>query len=319
MEGEVRRAFAARPRLVEQAPGFLGLEVFTDEADAATFHLVTRWTDRASFEAWHGSEDHRLSHNFIPRGLKLDPAYTRVEVAQRLPAATPADAAAHEVADSARLLARHLETARALCLLVADGDGTIVGANDAACRRLGRTPDALRGTSLWSYMVASDAERLADSARTRQGGDEPALLNFVGPDGAPFTLRTRVDVRPSALVLLGEPLVEDEQRLSAELIALNNELAVLVREHARQSQLLARAHAELEVTHRQLKESHWHLRKLQEVLPICLRCHKVKTSEGQWDELAQFFREHSEFLSHGYCPECAEVTLREFGAGGTGT
>jgi len=75
---EVRAAFRSRPRLVDEAPGFLGLETFVDEQDDDTFYLLTRWTDFASFQRWHGSASHRESHRFIPKGLKLDPSFTRV-------------------------------------------------------------------------------------------------------------------------------------------------------------------------------------------------------------------------------------------------
>ena len=78
MEADVERAFIDRPRLVESAPGFLGLETLVDESDPAIFYLVTRWSDTESFERWHGGPAHRASHKFIPRGLRLDPAFTAV-------------------------------------------------------------------------------------------------------------------------------------------------------------------------------------------------------------------------------------------------
>jgi hypothetical protein len=50
-EEEVRKAFLNRPRLVEKAAGFCGLEVFTDAADPSVFRLLTCWTDEASSRA----------------------------------------------------------------------------------------------------------------------------------------------------------------------------------------------------------------------------------------------------------------------------
>ncbi len=78
MEGDVERAFAERPHLVDAAPGFLGLETLVDQNDPCVFYLMTRWSDIESFEHWHGGADHRASHKFIPRGLRLDPAFTTV-------------------------------------------------------------------------------------------------------------------------------------------------------------------------------------------------------------------------------------------------
>jgi hypothetical protein len=177
--------------------------------------------------------------------------------------------------------------------------------------RLGSTPEALCGRSLWERLVEPDARRLQDTLDSGARDIQPVLLNFVGIDGAPFTLRTSIDVQPDRLVLVGEPMVKQEEQLATQLLQLNNELVVLAREHARQGQVVARAHVELESVHKELTDSHWHLRKIQEVLPICMKCHKVKTGDGQWDELVQFFQEHSQFLSHGYCPECASNLIAE--------
>jgi heme-degrading monooxygenase HmoA len=84
LEGAVARAFVDRPRLVEQAEGFLGLEVFADAADASVFYLSTRWITEAAFRQWHASEAHHASHKGMPAGLKLDPAFTQLTVMERL-------------------------------------------------------------------------------------------------------------------------------------------------------------------------------------------------------------------------------------------
>ena len=78
MEGQVQAAFVERPRLVDEAPGFLGLETFVDDEDESVFYLLTRWSDFDSFHRWHGSAAHRDSHRFIPKGLRLDPTFTQV-------------------------------------------------------------------------------------------------------------------------------------------------------------------------------------------------------------------------------------------------
>jgi len=84
MEADVARAFRERPHLVDDQPGFLGMEVFTGPKDPAVFHLVTRWTDEGSFLLWHHGDQHRLSHQSMPRGLKLDPVFTSLQVLERL-------------------------------------------------------------------------------------------------------------------------------------------------------------------------------------------------------------------------------------------
>jgi hypothetical protein len=85
---------------------------------------------------------------------------------------------------------------------------------------------------------------------------------------------------------------------------LNNRLAVEIRESARKGKALERVNQRLQETLHELDTMYWHLRKIQEVLPICLECGKVKTAEGTWQTLLEYLKANSRFLSHGYCPEC---------------
>jgi heme-degrading monooxygenase HmoA len=80
LEDSVTRAFLDRPRLVEQAQGFLGLEVFIDSSDPSVFYLSTRWSTESAFRQWHSSEAHHASHKGIPKGLKLDAEFTQLTI-----------------------------------------------------------------------------------------------------------------------------------------------------------------------------------------------------------------------------------------------
>src|ERR1043166_4158970 len=84
MAEQVAEAFRNRPRLVEEARGYLGMETFTDTTDEAVFYLITRWVDADSFHAWHRSDAHHQSHEFIPKGLKLDATCTKVVELKRI-------------------------------------------------------------------------------------------------------------------------------------------------------------------------------------------------------------------------------------------
>jgi hypothetical protein len=70
---------------------------------------------------------------------------------------------------------------------------------------------------------------------------------------------------------------------------------------------LAQAKEELEKALAELNQSHWHLRKIQETLPICMFCGKVETGEAQWQEVVEYLKANSLFLSHGCCPDCAHL------------
>lgn len=71
MTSEVREAFRNRPRQVEHAEGFLGMQVLNPEGNPDEFWLVTRWCSRQDYTRWHRSHHYRDSHRGIPRGLKL--------------------------------------------------------------------------------------------------------------------------------------------------------------------------------------------------------------------------------------------------------
>ena len=58
-----------------------------------------------------------------------------------------------------------------------------------------------------------------------------------------------------------------------------------------------------------LESSFWQLTRDQEVLPICMGCSRVSTADGSWEPLATFFRTRTDFLSHGYCHDCATAAL----------
>jgi heme-degrading monooxygenase HmoA len=64
------RAFRARVRLVDQADGFVDLQVWQSDRDAGELIMVSRWRDRAAFTAYMRSADHKTSHDRIPPELK---------------------------------------------------------------------------------------------------------------------------------------------------------------------------------------------------------------------------------------------------------
>jgi signal transduction histidine kinase/heme-degrading monooxygenase HmoA len=244
-ESDVVHAFVERPHLVDDAAGFLGMETFVDEADRATFYLVTRWTDRASFEEWHGSDAHHASHAWIPRGLKLDPSQTQVTVLDRLPRPRRSPALIEAVADAAPIVARYLGDASATHLIVADPDGTVRACNHAVAARMGVSPATIVGKALWDLLTDDDAAMLRELVQSgKRHLDDSVLLNFCDADHQPYTLECRVDPQPDRVLIVGEPSVRG-QSSQDEMLRLNNDLAVLSREHARKSRELERAQAEL--------------------------------------------------------------------------
>ncbi|MEO8255874.1 MAG: ATP-binding protein [Acidobacteriota bacterium] len=241
MEAEVRDAFVHRPHIVDGVPGFLGMETFTGREDPTVFYLVTRWSDSSSFQRWHHSPAHHQSHRFMPKGLKLDPAYTQLLELDRIDAPAAPKGMECLTADSAPLLAKFLRDSGTVHLIAAAPDGTILTSNAAFATGVGRTTDEVTGSLLWDYLVVADA----DTLRRAIAGDEGAVaattvLNFVGPN-APYSMLCRIDVQPDGIVIVGEPPTRKAEKLQDELLQLNNDLATLSRENVRRKRELEKA------------------------------------------------------------------------------
>lgn len=73
MVDEVRTAFANRPHLVDEVPGFLRMEVMSPQDDPREIWLFTWWRDEHSFRSWHHGHLYHEAHRGIPKGLKLVP------------------------------------------------------------------------------------------------------------------------------------------------------------------------------------------------------------------------------------------------------
>ena len=65
-------AFRNRAHLVDQAPGFVDLEVWQNDRDPTELVMVSRWTDRDCFKAYMKSEAHRISHSRIAPELDAE-------------------------------------------------------------------------------------------------------------------------------------------------------------------------------------------------------------------------------------------------------
>ena len=160
MEEEVRQAFLNRPRFVEKASGFYGLDVLTDATDPSVFYLLTQWSDEESFRVWHRSESHHASHVLIPKGLKLDPAFTLVTIGESIQPSAPVLMLGDAIAKHSDSLSDWLVNSETVVALLLSPDGTIRDRNRAAQRVF---PANFSGSSvpmLWEYLVCSVYEHL---------------------------------------------------------------------------------------------------------------------------------------------------------------
>ncbi|MGZ8648758.1 MAG: antibiotic biosynthesis monooxygenase family protein [Solirubrobacteraceae bacterium] len=73
------RAFHARARLVDEADGFVDLQVWRSDRDRGELIMVSRWRDRAAFTAYMRSREHRISHDRIDPELQAAIKLERLE------------------------------------------------------------------------------------------------------------------------------------------------------------------------------------------------------------------------------------------------
>jgi len=61
------------------------------------------------------------------------------------------------------------------------------------------------------------------------------------------------------------------------------------------------------------------VKSLEELLPICPSCKKVRDDKGYWNQVEQYFHEHSGIkFTHGTCPECFKTLYPDLYAKKTG-
>lgn len=80
MTPEVKQAFLDRPHLVDDAPGFVRMDVISPVENPDEIWLITFWRDEQSYRAWHRGHAYRDSHEGIPKGLRLDPKGTSIRM-----------------------------------------------------------------------------------------------------------------------------------------------------------------------------------------------------------------------------------------------
>jgi signal transduction histidine kinase len=93
----------------------------------------------------------------------------------------------------------------------------------------------LTGSRITDYMPQADAARLQRLLAQPGRQDAPVRLNFAPINGVPFTLECWIAVHGEEAVLVGGPALGREQQLQHQLIAMNQELAVLARDRSREA------------------------------------------------------------------------------------
>ena len=60
--------FRQRAGQIDKQPGFLRMQILKPVGDGSPYIVLTTWQDKATFDAWVGSDDFKLAHsNPMPR------------------------------------------------------------------------------------------------------------------------------------------------------------------------------------------------------------------------------------------------------------
>ncbi len=168
-------------------------------------------------------------------------------------------------------------------------DGSILDANPAACRIMGRTRAEILQEGRQGLIDASDprlAVMIAERQRTgRAHGELTAKLK----DG------TRFPVEISSVVFRGR---DGELRT-----------CIIIRDITERKA----AEEERERLIKELQEAMGRVKTLSGLLPICASCHRIRDQQGAWHNLEIYVRNHTEAdFSHGICPECHRNLYPEY-------
>jgi heme-degrading monooxygenase HmoA len=305
----VTEALSKRAYLADNAPGFLGMSAFTDSTGGSVICLVTKWTDAASFHAWYDSSARRADAGI---SIALEDAFTDATMLESVAGHDESLSSVQRALGSTPILSTFLEQSRSVHLIAMSLDGTIRSFNETAALQLKVPASQLNGLKIWSYLNEEDATRLWRRVQSGVNGpDEKLLINFVDAEHFSYTLECRLDVQHDHFTLLGELPEGGDKLLREHLLQFRNSVAALTRENGRKSAELEKSRSELEKALKDLDTSYWHMRKISEYLPICMQCHKVRTAEARWEDVADYLNRHSLFLTHSLCPPCYEAMAED--------
>jgi two-component system NtrC family sensor kinase len=153
------------------------------------------------------------------------------------------------IATIAPLLTSFLASSKVIHLALLGRDGRIGFASHALTEGLGADASKMTGRDFRDFVTAPDSGMISRWL----SGDDPLpddlfLLNLLGQDQAPYSIRCRMASVDEGFLLVAEPPQDVNLSLQKELLQLNNQLSVLSRENVRKGRELAKALDDLKKT-----------------------------------------------------------------------
>jgi PAS domain S-box-containing protein len=173
-------------------------------------------------------------------------------------------------------------------LCIAQFSGYFIGLNPAWEKTLGFSREELRSKPMFEFVHPDDRERtLAQNRIVRAGGEAHAFENrYLCKDGSYKWLlwNATADVEHQLIYSVARDITERK-----------------------------RAEEEREQLVRELQAALAEVKELQEILPICMYCKKIRDDENYWHTVEAYLSHHmNTTFSHGICPTCYENVVQNW-------
>lgn len=142
---------------------------------------------------------------------------------------------------------------------------------------------------------------------TRQELMSRPFIEFVHPDDRERTLKQNATVRGGgqALAFENRYVCKDGSYRWFHWNAASDSTDKVIYSVARDVTASKKAEEERERILRELQAAAAELKTLQEILPICSYCRKIRDDENYWHTVENYISQHTNSLfSHGICPDC---------------
>jgi PAS domain S-box-containing protein len=179
-------------------------------------------------------------------------------------------------------------------ILIVNGSGKVLRANIACEHLFGYSKSELAGMTVESLMP----ERFRAAHVHHRAG--------YGAHPAPRPMGSGLD-----LVALRKDGTETPVDITLNMTETDRGKLIIValRDVTERKKLLAAQETLL----RKLQDTLREIKVLRGLIPICAYCKKIREDSGQWTQLEEYIKEHSDAdFSHGICPTCIQEHFPEY-------
>lgn len=144
----------------------------------------------------------------------------------------------------------------------------------------------------------------------------PATCNILGYSADEMIGRDVLSFFPEESHSFLEKFIESEESSSFDSMCFTKEgklipVAISGRRFPYKDRIVRVAElidlTEREELNRKLNQAKEEVETLEELLPICAHCKKIRNDSGYWEQIEKYFSSHSDVqFTHGLCPACLE-------------